>query len=72
MVIGDLKDIYTVTEGYVGSPSLPKELIKAVWCQAGRQSALMGYYFRTFCDCPCAVSITQQAGRKQITKGNLY
>ena len=42
MVTGELKEVYTVTEGYVDSPSLPILLIKAVLRQTGGQSALIG------------------------------
>lgn len=40
MVTGELKEVETVTEGYVDSPSLPILLIKAV-LQTGGQSALI-------------------------------
>lgn len=42
MVTGELKEVYTVIEGYVNAPPLPIRLIKAVLHEAGGQSALIG------------------------------
>lgn len=42
MVTGELREVYTVIEGCVNSPSLPILLIKAVLHQTAGQSASIG------------------------------